>query len=85
MFIIQKVQALVIHLKVDEEQWEITPGSKRQAKCVWSPRAMPDLRLLDTPHAQKGSHDPRLYTGNKIKEKYLLVKGWHACEMPRTN
>ena len=29
--IIQKVQDTVIHLEVDEEQWEITQGSKRQA------------------------------------------------------
>ena len=30
--IIQKVQDTVIHLEVDEEQWEITQGSKRQAE-----------------------------------------------------
>ena len=29
--IIQKVQDTVLHLKVDEEQWEIIQGSKRQA------------------------------------------------------
>ena len=28
----QKVQDTVIHLEVDEEQWEITQGSKRQAE-----------------------------------------------------
>ena len=32
IFIIQKVQDTVIHLEVDEEQWEITQGSKRQAE-----------------------------------------------------
>ena len=30
--IIQKVLDTVIHLEVDEEQWEITQGSKRQAE-----------------------------------------------------
>ena len=29
--IIQIVQDTVIHLEVDEEQWKITQGSKRQA------------------------------------------------------
>ena len=29
--VIQKVQDTVIHLEVDEEQWKITQGSKRQA------------------------------------------------------
>ena len=38
--IIQKVQDTVIHLEVDEGQWKITRGSKRQAQWVWSPRAM---------------------------------------------
>ena len=38
--IIQKVQDIGIHLKVDEEQWKITQGCKRQAKWVRSPRAM---------------------------------------------
>ena len=51
--IIQKVQDTVIHLEVDEEQWKITQGSKRQAQWVWSPRAMSCLRLPDTPYAQK--------------------------------
>ena len=32
IFVIQKVQDTVIHLEVDEEQWEITQGSKRQAE-----------------------------------------------------
>ena len=31
IFIIQKVQDTVIHLEVDEEQWKVTQGSKRQA------------------------------------------------------
>ena len=43
----------IIHLEVDEEQWKITQGSKRQAKWVWFPGAMSGLRLQDTPHAQK--------------------------------
>ena len=50
--VIHKVQGTVIHLEVDEEQWKITQGSKRQAKRVWSPRTMSGLRLPDTPHAQ---------------------------------
>ena len=33
--IIQKVQDTDIHLKVDEEQWKITQGSKRQASSVF--------------------------------------------------
>ena len=32
IFIIQKVQDTVIHLEVDEEQWEITQGSKASGK-----------------------------------------------------
>ena len=33
VFIIQKVQDTVIHVELDEEeQWEITQGSKRQAE-----------------------------------------------------
>ena len=36
----QNVQDIVIHLEVDEEQWAITQGSKRQARWVWSPRTM---------------------------------------------
>ena len=38
--IIQKVQDTGIHLEVDEEQWKITQGSKKQAKWVWSPRTV---------------------------------------------
>ena len=63
--VIQKVQDTVIHLEVDEEQWKITQGSKRQAKCVWSPRTMSGLRLPDTPHAQHQHNDPCVKTGNK--------------------
>ena len=47
IFIIQ-VHDPVNHLEVDEEQWEITKGSKRQARWVWSPRTMSGLRLPDT-------------------------------------
>ena len=32
--IIQTVQDTVVHLGVDEEQWRITQGSKRQARWV---------------------------------------------------
>ena len=32
--IIQKVQDTVIHLEVDEEQWEVTHGSKSQAERI---------------------------------------------------
>ena len=59
IFIIQ-VHDPVIHLEVDEEQWEITQGSKRQARWVWSPRTMSGLRLPDTPHAQHQHNDPRV-------------------------
>ena len=60
IFIIQKVQDTVIHLEVDEEQWEITQGSKRQARWVWSPRTMSGLQLPDTPHAQHQHNNPRV-------------------------
>ena len=39
----ETVQDAVIHLEVDEEQWAITQGSKRQARWVWSPRTMSGL------------------------------------------
>ena len=55
----QNVQDIVIHLEIDEEQWAITQGSKRQARWVWSPRTMSGLRLPDTPHAQH-HNDPRV-------------------------
>ena len=61
----ETVQDAVIHLEVDEEQWAITQGSKRQARWVWSPRTMSGLRLPDTPHAQHQHNDPRVLTGNK--------------------
>ena len=41
--IIQIVQDTVIHLEVDEEQWKITQGYKKQAQWVWSPRTMSGL------------------------------------------
>ena len=44
----ETVQDAVIHLEVDEEQWAITQGRKRQARWVWSPRMMSGLRLPDT-------------------------------------
>ena len=58
--IIPIVQDTVIHLEVDEEQWKITQGSKRQAKWVWSTRTMSGLRLPDTPHAQHQHNDSRV-------------------------
>ena len=68
--IIQKVQDTVIHLEVDEEQWKITQGSKRQVKWVWSPRTMPVQRLPDTPHAQhQTQRSTRL--GRKQTKEYL--------------
>ena len=69
--IIQKVQDTVIHLEVDEEQWKITQGSKRQTKWVWSPRKMSGLRLPDiTPHAQNQTQrSTRL--DRKQTEEYL--------------
>ena len=46
IFIIQ-VHDLVIHLEVDEEQWAITQGSKRQARWVWFPRCQVyDFQIL---------------------------------------
>ena len=51
-FIIQKVQDTVIHLEVDEEeQWEITQGSKRQAKRTgFHAQYLSGLRHTDAPH-----------------------------------
>ena len=60
IFIIPKVQDPVIHLKVDEEQWKITQGSKKLAKWVWSPRALSGLRLPDAHHAHKTDHGTRV-------------------------
>ena len=76
IFIIQ-VHDPVIHLEVDEEQWAITQGSKRQARWVWSPHTMSGLRLPDTPHAQHQHNDPRVKTGNKRRSIYLLIKRLH--------
>ena len=43
-----------IHLKVDEEQWKISQGSKRQASgCGPHGLNRSALRLPDTPHAQQ--------------------------------
>ena len=74
--IIQRVQDTVIHLEVDEEQWKITQGSKRQAKWVRSPRAMSCLRLPDTPHARKQQRYTRL-------DRHAIYSGRQACG--RTN
>ena len=48
---IPKVRGTGIHLKVDEEQWRITRGSKRQAGGS-GPLAhyMSKLKRIDTPH-----------------------------------
>ena len=51
IFIIQKVQDTVIHLEVDEEQWEITQGSKRQAERTgFLAQYLSGLRHTDAPH-----------------------------------
>ena len=46
-----EVQDTVIHLKVDEEQWRIARGSKRQAGG-YGPHAhyLSGLRYTDAPH-----------------------------------
>ena len=52
IFIIQKGQDTVIHLEVDEEQWwEITQGSKRQAERTgFLAQYLSGLRHTDVPH-----------------------------------
>ena len=51
IFIIQKVRDTVIHLEVDEEQWEITQGSKRQAERTgFLAQYLSGLRHTDAPH-----------------------------------
>ena len=51
--IIQIVQDTVIHLKVDEEQWEVTQGSKRQAERTGSlAQYLSGLRHTDDLHTQ---------------------------------
>ena len=49
--IIQKVKNFVIHLAVDEEQWEITQGSKRQAgRTGFLAQYLSGLRHTGAPH-----------------------------------
>ena len=49
--IIQKVKDTVIHLEVDEEQWENTQGSKRQAETTeFLAQHLSGLRHTDAPH-----------------------------------
>ena len=70
--IIQTVQDPGIHLEVDEKQWKITQGSKRQAKWVWSPRTMSGLvylTLTDPLRIQPWSQDRRNQT--KSNQKYV--------------
>ena len=64
----ETVQDAVIHLEVDEEQWAITQGSKRQARWVWSPRTMSGLYLFS------GStvHGRRLQPGSLADEVQSL-------------
>ena len=81
--IIQKVQDTVIHLEVDEEQWKITQGSQRQAKYVWSPRAVSCLRLPDTPHAQKSTTIHAVRPEART-EKYLVANEM-TSGVPRTH
>ena len=67
--IIQKVQDDTgIHLEVDEEQWKITQGSKRQAKWVWFPRTMSGLRFPATPHAQDQTQRSKRLDRKQTKE-----------------
>ena len=49
--IIQNVQDTVIHLEVDEQQLEITQGSKRQAERTgFLAQYLSGLRHADAPH-----------------------------------
>ena len=49
--IIQKVKDIVIHLEVDEEQWEVTQGSKRQAERTgFLAQYLSGLRHTDASH-----------------------------------
>ena len=49
--IVQKIQDTVIHLEVDEDQWEITQGSKRQAERTgFLAQYLSGLRYTDAPH-----------------------------------
>ena len=49
--IIQNVQDTVIHLEVDEQQLEITQGSKRQAERTgFLAQYLSGLRHTDAPH-----------------------------------
>ena len=49
--ITQIVQDTVIHLEVDEEQWEVTQGSKRQAERTgFLAQYLSGLRHTDAPH-----------------------------------
>ena len=77
--IIQKVQDTGIHLEVDEEQWKITQGSKRQAKWVWFPRTMSGLRFPATPHAQHQTQRSTRLDRKQTKE--YLGSPWmtHVC------
>ena len=51
IFVIQKVKDTVIHLEVDEEQWEISQGSKRQAERTgFLAQYLSGLRHTDAPH-----------------------------------
>ena len=50
--IIQKVQDTVIHLEVEEEQWEVTQESKRQQaeRTGFLAQYLSGLRHTDAPH-----------------------------------
>ena len=63
----------VFHLEVDEEQWEITQGSKRQAKWVWSPRAMSGLRSPDPPHAQQTAINVSVQCNGELLPDIVLL------------
>ena len=67
IFMIQKVQDTVIHLEVDEEQWEITQGSKRQAERTgFLAQSLSGLRHTDAPHTWT-------YLWSRVDQKHKLL------------
>ena len=72
--IIQKVRDTGIHLKVDEEQWKITRGSKRQASG-YGPRVC-DVRATAPRYSSSTVKKPqstRLDRKSERTEKYLMT------------
>ena len=68
-------------MEVDEEQWKITQGSKRQAKWVWSSRTMSGLRLPDTLHAQHQTQRSTRLDWKQTKE-YLASPLLKLLDLP---